>query len=125
MSLGKVSLVSLALVSCMYATNGFVVTYQGAKSSAMADAFIAQADDPSANYYNAAGLTSLSGTQVSVGMITAFQTPWKFEGSSVNGVSGSYSEEARSQVLVAPHMYFSQQLDNIWYLGFAITASYS
>ena len=43
MSLGKVSLVSLALVSCMYATNGFVVTYQGAKSSAMADAFIDEA----------------------------------------------------------------------------------
>lgn len=124
MSLGKVGLVSLALVSCMYATSGFVVTYQGAKASAMADAFIAQADDPSANYYNAAGLTSLQGTQASAGLITAFQTPWKFEGSSVGGVSGSYSEEARTQVLVAPHFYFSQQLDNNWYFGMGVNASY-
>lgn len=124
MSLGRVGLVSLALVSCMYATNGFVITYQGAKGSAMADAFIAQADDPSANYYNAAGLTSLQGTQVSAGMITAFQTPWKFEGSSVGGVSGNYSEEARTQVLVAPHIYFSQQIDNNWYFGMGINASY-
>jgi len=124
MSLGKVGLLSIALVSCMYATNGFVVTYQGAKASAMADAFIAQADDPTANYYNAAGLTSLKGTQISTGMIMAYQTPWKFEGSSVGGVSGSYSEEARSQILVAPHIYFAQQLDDNWYMGLGINASY-
>lgn len=124
MSLGKVGLLSIALVSCMYATNGFVVTYQGAKASAMADAFIAQADDPTANYYNAAGLTALKGTQISTGLIMAYQTPWEFEGSSVGGVSGNYSEEARSQVLVAPHIYFAQQIDDNWYMGLGINASY-
>src|SRR5947209_1056371 len=43
------------------------VPMQSSKAAAQADAFTAQADDPSAIYYNPAGLTQLHGTQMTVG----------------------------------------------------------
>ncbi|MCD8212532.1 MAG: outer membrane protein transport protein [Campylobacter sp.] len=120
----RLTLLSLVAASSLYATNGFVVTYQGAKASAMADAFVAQADDPSANYYNPAGITQLSGTQFSTGLIMAYQTAWKFRGDRVGSTNGSFSEDARTQVLVAPHIYLTQQINDNWYFGFAVNASY-
>lgn len=120
--------VGFCLLVCanVFASSGFVVTYQGAKASGMADAFIAQADDPTANYYNPAGLAGLAGTQFSMGMILAYQTPWEFEG-EVNDGTGNYisaSEEARDNVLVAPHLYLSHHFDNDFAFGLGVTASY-
>lgn len=118
--------ISIFTGSAAFASSGFVVTYQGAKASGMADAFIAQADDPSANYYNPAGLASIEGTQFSTGVILAYQTPWEFDG-SVNDGTGNFietSEEARSNVLVAPHIYFSHRFENKLAVGFGLTASY-
>ena len=49
-------------------SNGFkILEVQGAKAAAQADAFAAQADDPSTIAYNPAGLTQLRGTNVSIG----------------------------------------------------------
>jgi len=47
---------------------GIEVPMQGARASGQADAFTAQADDPSAIFYNPAGLTQLRGTQISAGL---------------------------------------------------------
>jgi long-chain fatty acid transport protein len=44
--------------------NGFVVLNQGARAAAMANAFTARASDPSAVWYNPAGLTQLDGFQI-------------------------------------------------------------
>ena len=41
---------------------GFKINEQGAKAMAMANAFVAQADDPTALYYNPAGI-ALKGSQ--------------------------------------------------------------
>ena len=49
---------------------GIEVPMQDAKAAGEADAFTAQADDPSAIFYNPAGLTQIQGTQISVGRIT-------------------------------------------------------
>ena len=48
---------------------GFRVSEQGAKATGMANAFAAQADDPSALAYNPAGIAFLKGNQFSVGTI--------------------------------------------------------
>ncbi len=47
--------------------NGFAVNEQSAIAAGMGGAFVAQADDPSAVYYNPAGLVQLKGTQISAG----------------------------------------------------------
>src|SRR4051812_19898546 len=47
---------------------GIEVPMQGARAAGQADAFTAQADDPSAIFYNPAGLTQLRGTQISAGL---------------------------------------------------------
>ncbi len=56
----------LALASTSHAT-GFRITAQGAKAMGMGGTFAGQADDPSAIYYNPAGITQIDGTQVQVG----------------------------------------------------------
>jgi long-chain fatty acid transport protein len=45
----------------------FEVLQQGARASGQAEAFAAQADDPSAIWYNPAGITQLHGTQILAG----------------------------------------------------------
>src|SRR6185295_19828169 len=53
---------------------------QGAAASAMSNAFVAQADDPSALHYNPAGMTQLQGLQLMAGAmisggVTDFTSP--------------------------------------------------
>lgn len=47
--------------------DGFRLPYQGSAAAGQAEAFAAQADDPSALYYNPAGLTQLRGFQLYTG----------------------------------------------------------
>ena len=48
-------------------SSGYLIYEQGAKASAEAGAFTARADDPSAIFYNPAGITELEGWQILVG----------------------------------------------------------
>lgn len=48
---------------------GFKISEQGAKAMGMGNAFSAQADDPSALYYNPAGIAFLPGIQISLGAL--------------------------------------------------------
>ncbi len=47
---------------------------QGAAASAMSNAFVAQADDPSALHYNPAGMTQLQGLQFMAGALISGPT---------------------------------------------------
>jgi long-chain fatty acid transport protein len=60
--------------------NGFRILDQSASAVGQSSAFTAQADDPSALYYNPAGMTQLNGVQFSVGALmvggsTSFTSP--------------------------------------------------
>src|SRR5437763_486467 len=70
---------------------------QSSKAAAQADAFTAQADDPSAIFYNPAGLTQLKGTQISAG-IYYLQPDVAFRGS--NGTN-----ENMNTPTYLPHVY--------------------
>jgi long-chain fatty acid transport protein len=59
-------LILLGLASRSYG-GAFEVLQQGARASAQAEAFAAQADDPSAIWYNPAGITQLRGTHITAG----------------------------------------------------------
>lgn len=60
-------LVLLIVLPPAVLAGGFRVIDQGASATGQASAFIAQADDPSAIYYNPAGITQLRGIQLYTG----------------------------------------------------------
>src|SRR5260221_3747173 len=51
---------------------GFDNPDQGARATGQGEAFVAQADDASAIYYNPAGLTQLHGTEITSGLMASF-----------------------------------------------------
>jgi len=74
---------------------GIEVPQQGARAAGQADAFTAQADDPSAIFYNPAGLTQLKGTNFSGGVFAIFP---EFHFSGEGG-------ESMRLPSVLPHLY--------------------
>jgi long-chain fatty acid transport protein len=61
--------VSMALVSSTGFAAGFRLPEQDTAALGMASAFVGQADDPAAVWYNPAGMTQLDGTQISAGVV--------------------------------------------------------
>ncbi len=107
---------------------GFRLVYQGTAAAGQAEAFIAQADDPSALHYNPAGLTQVEGVQVYFGanFITGqffFTSP---TGTTAEG-------DLRQQVVFPPpaHFYVTANLKDSDYtalrpltLGFGLASPY-
>src|SRR5665213_2891119 len=113
-------LMLLALTGfCGVATNAWGgaidIPMQSSKAAAQADAFTAQADDPSAIFYNPAGLTQLHGSQVSVGAFY-LQPIFHFKGD--NG-----DNERMNLPTVLPHLYAESDfgLDR-WRFGLGVNA---
>jgi len=72
--------VSLLLFPAFAHAGGFRILDQSASGTAQSNAITAQADDPSAVYYNPAGMTQLRGVQFSIGTLliggtTAYTSP--------------------------------------------------
>lgn len=79
---------------------GFRIPNQDAEAIARGNAFVATADNPSALYYNAAGLTQLEGEMVQVG----------YHLLSVNSEYDSFGGrhgETKFEVLPVPQLYFT------------------
>ena len=99
---------------------GFKVSEQGAKAMGMANAFTAQADDPSALYYNPAGIAYLKGAQVNLGALVIAVPQTEFTGTTPltgtvplgNGTSPVY-EKAKRDLFIAPTLYATYSLENI------------
>jgi long-chain fatty acid transport protein len=73
-------LIALLLTAATAYAGGFRIMDQSASGAAQGNAFTAQADDPSAIYYNPAGMTQLQGIQSSFGVLFVgghhdFQSP--------------------------------------------------
>ncbi len=73
----------------------------------------AVAENASVNYYNPAGLTQLSGKQVSVGVVGLKAN---IENSNGGGNAG--------EAMLAPNLYLSLQLMPDWYFGLGISRPY-
>ena len=95
---------------------GFQVPTQSARAAGQGDAFTAQADDPSAIYYNPAGLTQLTGTLLSVGLYSIFPD-FGFEG---EGDVGDASNRERAFI---PHFYLCSDLgQEDWRFGLGVNS---
>ena len=99
---------------------GFKVSEQGAKAMAMANAFAAQADDPSALYYNPAGISFLPGAQVNLGALAILVPQTEFTGTTpLSGNppfdigSSVVNERAKRDIFIAPTLYASYGFDRI------------
>jgi long-chain fatty acid transport protein len=122
---GKLCVVSLigVLGLIMFSTSaygsGFELHEQGAKAVAMGSAFTAQADDPSAVFYNPAGITQLEGTQVSVG-VSVIRPYGKFQ-SNGNPAMGSLPGDTtsnQSRYYFIANNYITYKLNNYISLGY-------
>lgn len=103
----------LLLMSGFAFGNGFDIYEQGAKAVGMAGAFAAQADDPSALFFNPAGITQLNGTQVSVG--ACFIAPTMSFRSSGNAVMGSVAGETakiKGHTWTIPNAYITHKAND-------------
>jgi long-chain fatty acid transport protein len=66
------ALSSTLLLSSTASATGFRLPEQSATATGMASAFVGQADDVSAAWYNPAGLTRLDGTQIAAGIVPIY-----------------------------------------------------
>src|SRR5579862_5231572 len=92
-----VAAASMCLVVTVVRAGGFELPNQGAAGAGQAEAFAAQADDPSAIYYNPAGIAQLKGTEISAGVYALFP---RFRFDADNGPNQEMDLPA-----VLPHFY--------------------
>ena len=125
MRLNRIGLLSFMIVLLMIFpslafSHGWAGYEQGAKAHGMGGAFTGLADDPTAVYFNPAGITQLEGTQISLG----FSIPTvngKFESagtSGMPGVSAGVKTDLESQTFFIPNFYLTSKINNKLSLGF-------
>lgn len=111
--------VALFAYTFMVYAGGFQQNQHGARAKALGGAFTGLANDPSAIYWNGAGLTQLKGTQIMLG--THLLTP----SSTFRGIapdkSYSYME---TQLFTPSHFFGSHNFDNGLAIGLGFTTPY-
>jgi long-chain fatty acid transport protein len=114
-----VGTLGLAMLSTSAYGAGFELHEQGAKAVAMGTAFVAQADDPSAVFYNPAGITQLEGSQVSIG-VSVVRPYGKFQ-SNGNPAMGSLPGDTtsnQSRYYFLANNYITYKLSKYFTLGY-------
>jgi long-chain fatty acid transport protein len=103
----SVLLVLLLTASTSFAA-GFRLPEAGAKAMGMGFAFTAQADDPSAIYFNPAGLTQLKGQNIMVGGTYVRENGGEFTGITPLTAGATVSETQKSLNFFIPNMYYTR-----------------
>ncbi len=82
---------------------GLSVTEQGAAAAGKANAFAGEANDPSAIFYNPAGITQLPGTQVMIGTAIVYLD------STFRSSTTGESTQLQDQFPILPHLYITHR----------------
>ncbi|MGE5753782.1 MAG: OmpP1/FadL family transporter [Deltaproteobacteria bacterium] len=112
---GLIVLVVLVFTSTSATAAGFRLPEAGAKAMGMGFAFTAQADDPSAIYFNPAGITQLEGQNVMVGATYIKENGATFTGTTpltLNTSTGTFdvrSETQKDLDFVVPNAYWTRK----------------
>jgi len=114
--LKKISLVAMAIMfsSSMVFASGFSIYEHGAKATAMGGAFIAQANDVTGVFYNPAGITSLNGVQLGLG-VTIIQPQFSFAGPVP---LSSAETDAKKNTFTPVHFYTTYKINDDMSAGF-------
>jgi long-chain fatty acid transport protein len=103
----SVLLVLLLTASTSFAA-GFRLPEAGVKAMGMGFAFTAQADDPSAIYFNPAGLTQLQGQNIMVGVTYVRENGGEFTGTTPLTGGATVSETQKSLDFFIPNLYYTR-----------------
>ncbi len=106
--------------------SGFATNEQSIRVIGRGGAFVAQADDPSAVYYNPAGIVQLEGTQATGGV--SFIIPTMSFRSSVTDTTLNTTvgkeTDLEDSVFAIPNLYFTHKLFDQWSLGFGAFSNF-
>ncbi len=94
--------VALSVTFCSFAA-GFALYEGSARGNALGGGVMGRAVDASANFYNPATLTDMTGTVVTVGMTTEHPTADTF-------IDGHPGRKMDPGCFVLPHLYLAQEL---------------
>ncbi|MHC1741957.1 MAG: OmpP1/FadL family transporter [Syntrophobacteraceae bacterium] len=96
---------------------GFALYETGARANSLGSAMVGRADDPSAIFFNPAGITQLPGLQVMGGAIIIVPgTTVITEHPSI----GENSNQTDGHVWFPPHLYATYQINNHLWFGFGL-----
>ncbi|MFH0733920.1 MAG: outer membrane protein transport protein [bacterium] len=99
--------------------SGFQINECGARAMAMGGAFTGLANDPSAAFYNPAGITQLSGTQFSVGVSLIAPS------ATFTGPTPSTAEyKLKAKIYTPFNVYFTHQLSDKMAIGLSVNNPY-
>ncbi len=130
MRIGKVSaiLVVLMFAATSAMAGGFRLPEAGAKAMGMGFAFTAQADDPSAIYFNPAGITQLEGNNLKFGVTYVKQNGGTFTGSTPLTLTptgyASVSETQKDLDFFVPNAFFTRKASPNFAYGVGIFAPF-
>ncbi len=105
--------VSMALFSSISFAAGFRLPEQDSAAMGMASAIVGQADDPSAVWYNPAGITQLEGTRISGGIISVYPELTHENADGTTDVS-------KRTMFLPIHLYATHKLNDNIFFGFGI-----
>ena len=116
-----------ALALCLLASgavlgSGYSIYEQGARAMANAGAFTARADDPSALFFNPAGIVQLDGIRFNFGTNAIFLTGSQFE--STSGSTSGQSFDQIDNVAWPSSLYYTQKLNDRWAWGLGFTSPF-
>lgn len=104
-----------SLITCQLFGSGFQINEHGARPMGLAGAFTGLANDPSAVYFNSAGLVQLKGTQFSIG--GTFISP----SSTFTGPSPSTTEsKLKARYFTPINAYFTHELGGDFWIGLGV-----
>jgi len=128
---GWIAVLSVFLLPVVAFAGGFASNEQGAKASGMANAFAAQADDPTAVYFNPAGIVQLDGTQVTVGVSPVIpgatfesSTPAASDPLGFRGTSPGQKTDLEDDAVFIPNVYLTQKISDRVSFGFATFSNF-
>lgn len=96
---------------------GFRLPDQDSAAMAMGGAFVGQADNPSAVWYNPAGITDLDGTRISAGVIAIYPV---LTHENANGTT----DVSERSVFLPPQLFATDKINDKISLGLGITSPF-
>lgn len=112
----------LALPATHLQASGFAIDNQGTRAMGFAGAYVAQASDPSAIFFNAAGVAFLKGKQVYLsGGLGSFSTSFAAEGP--NPLAGTV-EKTNPLFSALPSIYYTHQVSERVVVGLGFNSPF-